>query len=172
MLETVPLDKKLHDRKSFDCDNSDLNKFLAQQANKSDQRSLTKTYVVVDTDNPARIFGFYTLAFASVSVPDNFPKLRYPMPAPALKLLRMGVDKSVQGNGIGPEMLFEVIKKTAATIAADSIAPVIGLFVDAKPNAVEFYTKFGFITSETHNQDGNTTMFMSSGDCAVYSQAN
>jgi GNAT superfamily N-acetyltransferase len=172
MLKTVPLDKNLHDRKSFDCGDNDLNIFFAQQASSSDQRSLTKTYVVVDAENPARIYGFYTLAFSSVSVPPNFPRLKYPMPAPALRLLRMGVDTDYQGNNIGAEMLLEVIRKTAATITSESIAPVIGLFVDAKPKAVGFYKKYGLVASESRNQDKNTTMFMSSVNCAAYSQQN
>lgn len=146
MLVTEILNPKKHDRNGFDCGVEPLNKFISKQANQSSSRSLTKTFVLIETDNPSRIIGFYTLAYASVSAPQGFSPLKnYPHPAPALKLTRMAVHVDSRGNKFGEQMLLDVINKTAMTANADNPAAVIGLFVDPKHQAIDFYKKYGFI---------------------------
>ncbi|MDO6594109.1 GNAT family N-acetyltransferase [Neptuniibacter sp. 1_MG-2023] len=152
MLETVQLDKKQHDRKGFDCGVDVLNDYLAKYASSSDQRSLTKTFVLVDSEQPKKIIGFYTLAYATVSVPDGFPRLaNYPYPAPALTLARMAIDKSFKKHRFGEQLLLECIRKTALSAQPDNPAAVIGLFVDAKEDAVGFYKQYGFIEVSCEN---------------------
>lgn len=154
MLETVQLDKKQHDRNNFDCGVEALNEYLAKYASSSDQRSLTKTFVLVDSEQPKKIIGFYTLAYATVSVPDGFPRLvNYPYPAPALKLARMAVDKDFKNNRFGEQLLLECIRKTALAAQPSNPAAVIGLFVDAKEDAVSFYKRYGFIEVSCTNTD-------------------
>jgi predicted GNAT family N-acyltransferase len=146
MLKTIQLDKKKHDRNNFDCGVDALNTYLAKQASSSDQRSLTKTFVLVDSEQPKKIIGFYTLAYTTVSVPDGFPRLaNYPHPAPALKLARIAVDKNFKNHRFGEQLLLECIRKTALAAQPDNPAAVIGLFVDAKEGVVEFYKQYGFI---------------------------
>lgn len=153
MLETVQLNKKLHDRNSFDCGINALNDYLAQKASNSDQRSLTKTFVLVDSEKPKEIIGFYTLAYATVSVPDNYPRLaNYPHPAPILKLARMAIDKKFKTHRFGEQLLLDCIRKTALLAKSDNPAAVIGLFVDAKEGVVGFYKKYGFIEVDCVNQ--------------------
>lgn len=154
MLETVLLDKKQHDRNNFDCGVEALNEYLAKHASSSDQRSLTKTFVLVDSEQPQRIIGFYTLAYASVYVPDGFPRLaNYPHPAPALKLARMAVDKEFKNNRFGEQLLLECIRKTALAAQPSNPAAVIGLFVDAKEDAVSFYKQYGFLDVSCTNTE-------------------
>jgi hypothetical protein len=40
-----PLDRQRHDRKSFDCGNSELNTWLATLAGQYESRDLARTYV-------------------------------------------------------------------------------------------------------------------------------
>lgn len=154
MLETVQLDKKQHDRNDFDCGVEALNTFLAKQASSSDQRSLTKTFVLVDSEQPKKIIGFYTLAYAAVSVPAGFPRLSgYPYPAPAIKLARMAVDINFRGHRFGEQLLLECINKTALCAQPENPASVIGLFVDAKEGAVDFYKQYGFLEIEGESKN-------------------
>jgi len=94
--------------------------------------------------NPPVIIAFYTLAFAECSSPDSGRLKTYSLPVPALKLCRMAVDSNFQKQGLGEQVLIDVIKRAAA-VAANDVAPIIGLFVDAKGAAVDFYLKYGFI---------------------------
>jgi ribosomal protein S18 acetylase RimI-like enzyme len=144
MLEIVRLNPDIHDRNGFDCGDPVLNTYLQKQAGSSAKRSLTKTYVLVDSDNPPVIIAFYTLAFAECSSPDSGRLKTYSLPVPALKLCRMAVDSYFQKQGLGEQVLIDVIKRAAA-VAANDVAPIIGLFVDAKGTAVDFYLKYGFI---------------------------
>ncbi|PIE25160.1 MAG: GNAT family N-acetyltransferase [Neptuniibacter caesariensis] len=154
MLTTVQLDKKQHDRNNFDSGVAALNDYLAKHASSSDQRSLTKTFVLVDSEQPQKIIGFYTLVYASASVPDGFPRLaNYPHPAPALKLARMAVDKDFRNNRFGEQLLLECIRKTAFAAQPGNPAAVIGLFVDAKEDAANFYKQYGFLEANCTNKN-------------------
>lgn len=145
MLEIVRLDSKLHDRKGFDCGVPVLNEFIKKQAGSSAKRSLTNTYFLVDTDNPTEIVGFITLTFGECIAPDTGQLKNYSYPVPAVKLCRMAIAKSFQGQRLGEQLLVDVILRTAGTAGVDAIAPVVGLFVDAKKEAVDFYLQYGFI---------------------------
>ena len=61
-------------------------------------------------------------------------------PLPVLRLARLGVDRSAQGQGLGAELLRFVLQLTLRM--ADEYGSV-GVVVDAKPNARRFYAKFG-----------------------------
>lgn len=149
MLETVQLDTKLHNRDTFDCGVPALNDFLAKRASQSAKRSITKTWVLVDSQNPSDIIGFYTLEYGTVVSPSGSKLTTYPHPLAVLKLVRMAVSIRHQKKGFGEQMLIEVIKKTARTAYPDSIAPVIGLFVDPKEGAETFYENYGFTSVDT-----------------------
>ncbi|WP_376787821.1 hypothetical protein [Aliamphritea hakodatensis] len=153
MLGTVQLNKQLHNRNDFDCGVDALNNYLAKHASSSDQRSLTKTFVLVDSEQPEKIIGFYTLAYTTVSVPDGHPRLtQYPHPAPALKLARMAIDKHFKNHRFGEQLLLECIRKTALSTQSDNPAAVIGLFVDAKEGVADFYKNYGFTEVDCETQ--------------------
>ena len=59
-----------------------------------------------------------------------------------LRLARLGVGQSAQGQGLGVQLLRFVLQ-LALRMAEDY--GCIGVIVDAKPNAVRFYAKYGFI---------------------------
>lgn len=145
MLDLVRLDPKIHDRKGFDCGVPALNTYLQTQAGKSDKRFITNTYVLVDTDNPHQIIGFITLTYGECVAPDSGPLKNYPHPVPAIKLCRMAIANDFKGLRLGEQLLNDAIVRTAAIADTNSIAPVVGLFVDAKEGAVDFYLRYGFI---------------------------
>lgn len=131
------------ERSPFQSGDPDLDRFFQQFAGQNQFRHhLGVTYVAVDGQ---RILGFATVAAAHVEI-DELPaaahkKLpRYPLPV--LRLARLGVDQSAQGQGLGLQLLRFVLQLALAM--ADDYG-CVGVIVDAKPDAVGFYAKYGFI---------------------------
>ena len=143
MIEIRAL-RELDDRRSFRSGDADLDRFFRQFAGHNQFRHhLGVTYVGVDDDQ--RILGFATVAAAHVEI-DGLPagarkKLpRYPLPV--LRLARLAVHQSAQGRGLGLQLLRFVLQ-LAAKMADDY--GCVGVVVDAKPDAGDFYAKYGFV---------------------------
>ena len=133
-----------HDRKSFDCGLSELNDYLSRYARQNHESGGAKTFVAVPPGEPARVLGYYSISpgaieFARVP-PDLTRKLgRYDVPV--FRLGRLAVDLSVQGRGLGSDLLL------AAGERALAVATEVGgtaLAIDAKDeNAAHWYGRFG-----------------------------
>ncbi len=136
---------KHHDRDGFDCGSEALNRFLKQTARQHIQKGISRTFVFVDTNQPEKIIGFFTLTLCEIRVeklPLRFNK-KYPRIIPSLKLARLAVNTANQRQGIGQALLFEAMKR--ALVVAEN-ARGIGLFVDAKDEfARTYYERYGFI---------------------------
>ncbi len=147
-VKQIELLSKHHDRKGFDCGENALNQFLQRTARQHIQKGLSRTFVLVDTEQPSVIIGFFTLTLCEVQV-DNLPSRwakKYPDVVPGVKLARLAVSKEFQKLGIGSILLVESMKR--AKVIADN-AGVIGLFVDAKSFEVKkYYQRFGFEGTE------------------------
>jgi GNAT superfamily N-acetyltransferase len=134
------------DRASFRSGDADLDRYLHQFAGQNQFRHhLGVTYVAVDN---RAILGFATVAAAHVEI-DDLPltvrrKLpRYPLPV--LRLARLAVDQTAQGQGLGLQLLRFVLR-LALHMAKDF--GCVGVMVDAKPDAQAFYAKYGFVAVE------------------------
>lgn len=139
--------READDRSGFRCGDPDLDRFFQRFAGQNQFRHYVGvSYVAVDT---GRILGFVTVAPGHVEI-DGLPaaarkKLpRYPLPV--LRLARLGVDRSAQGQGLGSALLRFVLN--LALDMADAYG-CIGVVVDAKPGATDFYAKHGFIPVDT-----------------------
>jgi len=136
-----------HDnRASFRSADADLDRFFRQFAGQNQFRHhLGVTYVAVDDQN---ILGFATVAAAHVEI-DELPaavRRKLPQyPLPVLRLARLAVDQSAQGQGLGLQLLRFVLR--LALQMADDYG-CLGVIVDAKPDAVAFYAKYGFLAVE------------------------
>ena len=62
-------------------------------------------------------------------------------PLPVLRLARLGVDERAQGLGVGRALLRHIL--ALALNQRDSLG-CSGVVTDAKPEAVTFYTRYGF----------------------------
>jgi GNAT superfamily N-acetyltransferase len=131
------------DRSQFRSGDPDLDRFLHKFAGQNQFRHyLGVTYVAVED---RRLLGFATVAPGQIEI-DALPasarkKLpRYPLPV--LRLARLAVDQSAQGQGVGRQVLRFVLH--LALRMADDYG-CIGVIVDAKPDAVDFYAKHGFL---------------------------
>ncbi len=133
-----------HDNRAlFRSGNADLDRFFQQFAGQNQFRHhLGVTYVAVDDQQP---LGFATVAAGHVEI-DGLPATarrtlpHYPLPV--LRLARLAVDQSVQGQGLGLQLLRFVLR-LAIQMAADY--GCVGVMADAKPDAVAFYAKYGFL---------------------------
>ena len=134
------------DRSQFRCGEPDLDRFFHKFAGQNQfKHYVGVTYVAVED---GRILGFATISPAHVEI-EGLPatarkKLpRYPLPV--LRLARLAVDESARGQGLGAHLLRFVLQ--LALRMADDYG-CIGVIVDAKADALDFYAKYGFIPVE------------------------
>ncbi|NEP14611.1 MAG: GNAT family N-acetyltransferase [Symploca sp. SIO2C1] len=143
-MKRIELLSKIHARKGFDCGKTALNQFLQRTARQHIQKGLSRTFVLVDDEQPSVIIGFFTLSLCEVRVeclPPRWAK-KYPSIVPGVKLARLAVSLDWQRQGIGSILLIEAMKR--ALVIAEN-AGVIGLFVDAKDiSAKAYYERYGF----------------------------
>jgi GNAT superfamily N-acetyltransferase len=149
MLRIEPLSQG-HDREGFSCGDRDLDDYFKRTARQHNDKGISRTFVLVDLDEPAKILGFFTLASCEVvtaELPSEYAK-KYPRKAPAAKLARLAVAWDLQRQGLGGIMMADAMRRTLAV--AENIG-IIGFFVDAKnQSARTYYEQYGFVTLPTH----------------------
>jgi len=150
-MKVLPLNDR-HDRKSFDCADAELNNWLKQIARQHKEKGVSSTFVAVANETSAAILGFYAISLAELvnaNLPAQYGK-RLPAKVPVFRLGRLATAWSHRGKGIGEFMLFD---------ASDRVTRIsgevggIGLVVNAKSPAVEFYQRYGFEPMADHPQN-------------------
>jgi GNAT superfamily N-acetyltransferase len=144
-MEIRPL-READDRSRFQSGDPDLDRFFRLFAGQNQFRHhVGVTYVAVES---GRILGFATIAAGHIEIEDlpisarrRLP--RYPLPI--VRLARLAVDDSAQGQGVGAQLLRFVLK--LAVRMADDFG-CIGVIVDAKRDAIDFYAKYGFVAAD------------------------
>ena len=153
--------------KSFDCGDADLNDFIINEAHHYRKALLAVTYVFENKEN-GNIIGYFSLANDRVSLTDfnnktefnRFRRSRFINEKriksyPAVKICRLGIDKSLRGKGIGSTLLdfikyfFIENNKTGCRF----------LTVDAYNNAISFYKNNKFQHLKEQEED-KTTRFL------------
>ncbi len=136
-----------HDRKRFDCGVPELNDYLSRYARRNHQSGGAKTFVAVSPAEPARVLGFYAISPGAVEftrMPANLTKRLGRYDLPVFRLGHLAVDRSVQGQGLGGDLLL------AAGARALAVAAEVGgvaLAIDAKDdNAARWYERFGALS--------------------------
>ncbi len=139
------LDKAVHDRAAFDCGEPPLNEFLRTRAAKHQAQRISRSFVLTDSAEPARILGYYSLSNCQIAREDlseQEAKALPRHPVPAVMLARLAVDQSQQGQRYGQWLLMDAIKRCALV---GQQSGVYALLVDAKhEQAKRFYERFGF----------------------------
>jgi GNAT superfamily N-acetyltransferase len=138
-----------HDVSRFDSGEGSIDDFLKKHALKNHQEQYS--LVVVLADQAGEVFGYYALAYGSIARNAALPrKHRHGAPSeiPAIILARLGVDRRVQGRGIGKDLLGHAIR-TVLWIAEQPIANVSPPFAVMAIKALDaaratFYAKHGF----------------------------
>ena len=146
MLEEQRFDPRIHDGRAFNCGTPALNEYLARFATQHRRRGLTQIYVLVDSETPSRVVGYYTLSAAQIDTrqisEDRRQRLpRFPLPC--FRMGRLAVDQDWKGQGFGKRLLGLAVERCLR--AREEVA-AYALVVDVKDeNAASFYRHYGFI---------------------------
>ena len=152
------------DRSQFRSGDPELDRFFHKFAGQNQfKHYVGTTYVAVDG---RQILGFATVAPGHVEIEGMPASMRRKLPRyplPVLRLARLAVDASARGQGLGSQILRFVLG-LGVRMANDY--GCVGVVVDAKPDAVEFYTRYGFVPLEAIEGQADarpqpTAMFLS-----------
>jgi predicted GNAT family N-acyltransferase len=134
---------KHHDRAAFDCGDQALNEFLQRHARKSHDKGGAKTYVALDSEN-SKILGYYSLSPASIAynrTPNIVARGLARHDVPVFRLGRLAVDTSVQGQGLGGQLLLAAGRRSLKVAMQ---AGGVALLIDAKNDSVaKWYASYG-----------------------------
>lgn len=146
------LDKKIHDRESFACENQELTRYLLKFARQDLEKGFSVTYVAVkkeDKNIKKKIYGYFTLTNYSVvkneDVSKNIPMAGYDT-IPAILIGRLAKNSS-QSELKGYTLLGQALMKCKE--AASISSAVLVLVEPIDQNAESFYVKQGFLRLES-----------------------
>ena len=107
-----------------------------------------RTYVICAAAEPVRVIGYYALSMAMeerLALPTA--KLRKNMPdqVPLLLIGRLALDKSVQGQGLGADLLSDAVRRCCAASDIAGVRAIVAHAID--DDAVGFYRRHSFTSS-------------------------
>lgn len=145
VLEELRFNSEVHDSAAFDCGTPVLNEYLARFATQHRRRSLTQIYVLVDSDAPSILLGYYTLSAAQIDtaqVSEAHRKRLPRFPVPCFRMGRFAIHKDRKGQGFGKLLLGLAVDRCLR--AREEVA-AYALVVDAKDDKAQlFYQHYGF----------------------------
>ena len=133
-----------HERVRFDCGSPALNEYLQRYARQNHESGGAKTFVAIGAEAPTVILGYYSISpgaieFAKTPVMITKKLGRYDVPV--FRLGRLAVSLSVQGRGLGGDLLLSAGERALAV--AQEVGGV-ALAIDAKDErAAAWYERFG-----------------------------
>lgn len=156
--------RRSDDRQAFRSGDEALDLFFHRYAGQNQFRHhVGTTYVAVAGE---RVLGFLTVSPGSLDAAD-LPSGRKvpPYPVPILRIARLAVDASARGAGLGRALLrfaIELAERMAVELGC------VGLVVDAKRGAEEFYGRYGFeplgvVEGASAQRPEPTVMFLALG---------
>jgi GNAT superfamily N-acetyltransferase len=147
------LEAKRHDRSGFDCGVEPLNRYFKTLAGQHRVKGIATTFVLVDSERPSRILGFYSLSAASLAFERLTEADRKGLPAypvPSVRIGRLATSVSARGQRLGELLLQNAIKRI---LLARNTLGVHAVVVEAKHSAAEgFYRKYGFRLCNPENR--------------------
>ncbi|MCL1875920.1 MAG: GNAT family N-acetyltransferase [Synergistaceae bacterium] len=135
--------EKSHVKDGFDCGIAELNQYLFRQAGQDVRKYYAALFVAIESVTN-KVIGYYTLSNTSVNLDTVPPASRKKLPkyteVPAIRLGRLAVDTTTQGQGVGAQLLADAAIRSVLNVSA-----WVFMTVNAKDsNACAFYKKFGF----------------------------
>jgi GNAT superfamily N-acetyltransferase len=145
VLEEHALDATLHDRANFQCGEPALDEYLRKYAVQQSAKGIGSVFVLVDSTQPSKILGFYTLSAAQIGVAQLSDAERKKLPRYPVPCFRMGrLARSIEhsGAGIGGLLVGLAVDRC---LKARAHVGAYALLVDAKnEKAKAFYQHYGF----------------------------
>jgi GNAT superfamily N-acetyltransferase len=137
---------KRHDREAFDCGEQTLNEFLRRYARKSHELGGAKTFLAIDDADKKAVLGFYSLSPASVEyarTPETIRRGLARHDVPGFRLARLAVDRRLQGQGLGGQLLLAAGRR--CLLASAEVGGVV-VVIDAKNERVAgWYARYGAV---------------------------
>lgn len=136
---------KHHDRGAFSCGIEDLDTYLQRYASQNEKAGVSHHFVAVSKESESKVLGYYALSAGSVAfevIPDELKKRLPRYPVPVAHLGRLAVDQSMQGKGLGIDMLIDALARIARV--ADEVGIHAVEVVAINDAAKLFYLKYGF----------------------------
>jgi len=152
-LRVEPLNRG-HNRAEFSCGEETLDRYLKGQAGQDARRKFNAVFVMVRTEEPGRVLGYFSLSAYSlpwVQIPES---IRNRLPrhdqVSAMLIGQFAVAREQQGQGLGGILLDRAICK-AYESAGDvgSCLVVVDALTDAAAN---FYRAFDFVPLADSNR--------------------
>lgn len=140
--------------KDFDCGDKFLNDFLKKQCARKLKNNLIRGYVAVSSD---KVDGYITMQVHSLEREYWGEPSSLPRQVPVLMIDQIATDKTVQGRGIGKDLLSEAFK---SAVVISEQAGLRGVSLWSHPNAVGFYKKLGMIEISTKDLGGKELALM------------
>lgn len=160
MLEEQLLDPRRHDRQAFTSGVHELDEYLRHFAVQQSKKGITVVRVVVDTDAPRTLLGYYSLSAAQIDAVqlDERTQQKLPRyPVPCFRLGRLATHSAHRGRGLGRLLIGCAVERC---LAARKHVAAYALVVDAKGDSAKaFYEHYGF----TPCRDKPTTLYLSLG---------
>ena len=147
----------------FDCGNPDLNEFFFKDSRLVCGELIAVTYAWTEQ---GKTLAFFSVANDAISrkvdkaaynrASRRIPNMKRFVSLPAVKIGRLAVDVSAQGNGIGSEVL-DFLK---GWFASDNKTGCRFIVVDAlnNPNTIGFYLKNGFMFLDQKDASDKTRL--------------
>ena len=136
-----------HDRSAFDCGESELNEFRGRHARQNHASGGAKTFVATPRCDGVRVLGFYSLSPASIDyarTPVLVKKGLARYDVPVFRLGRLAVDLTMQGQGLGAQLLLAAGRRC---IRAAAEVGGVALLIEAKNDRVAgWYETYGAIS--------------------------
>ena len=147
-MEIVGFDRRF-DRSLFSCGKPDLDDWLKTKAGQQERANNTRTFVAIDG---TRVAGYYATTTYRLDLDEaaamyGVSKRAYPIPA--VLLVRLAVDVSFQGCGVGSKLLLHALNQIAEASRHVGFEVVVVHAIDR--DAVTFYAQRGFTQFEDHH---------------------
>jgi len=161
--EFVELDKKRHDRSTFDCGESELNNFIQTRAAKHREIGISRTMLLPGSDSLPNgkypIYAFYTIAPSSIErehLPEAWSKKLPRYPVPVFLLAQIAVYREYQNKGLGKVTLTKALEYLwGINFHMSAFAIIVDCLND---KAESFYLKYGF--KPMYKDNGKIRMFI------------
>ncbi len=159
----VELDKRIHDRNSFDCGEEELNNFIKTKAAKHMAAGISRTMVLPAAnplpDGKYPICSFYTITGSEIAretLPEELSKQLPYYPVPVFLIAQLAVHSEYRGEGLGK---ISLVKALEYLWDINSHLKAYAIIVDClNDDAQAFYTKYDFEILCKHND--RTRMFL------------
>lgn len=147
VLEEQVLDAARHNRADFSCGEPELDVYLAQFAVQHVRRGVSSVYVLVDSDQPDNVLGYYAISAAQIDalqLSEAHRKKLPRYPVPCFRMGRLACRLDQRGTGLGRVLIGCAV---ARCLQARKQVAAMALLVDAKnEQAAAFYKHYGFTT--------------------------